>query len=270
MPRLPDSADDAVRMITAIEREAGREGNFSGKEGYMNKSDITKKPERDIKNATHTIVKAGLGSIPIVGAAAAEIFYIVIEPPLSKRRVEWIESIAKRLKELEEKVEGFKIEELSRNEMFITTVMHASQVAIRNHQEEKLEALCNAISNSALPDPPEESIQLMFLNWIDEITPWHLRILKFFDSPERWIKEFNIKIPDWPVKSPLDVFFHIFPEMKKQEPFFNLLFQDLADLKELLTEDKLRSAMKKMAYLRISHTTNFGKQFIRFITSPIK
>ena len=235
----------------------------------MNKSDITKKPERDIKDVPHTIVKAGLGGIPVIGAAAAEIFSIVIEPPLSKRRVEWIEAIAHRLKRLEEKVENFTIEKLASNEMFITTVLHASQISVRNHQKEKLEALCNAISNSALPDPPEESIQLMFLNWIDELTPWHLRILKFFDSPERWIKEFNIIIPDWPVKTPLDVFFHIFPEMKKQEPFFNLLFQDLADLKELLTEDKLRSDMKKMAYLRISHTTSFGKQFIKFITSPI-
>jgi len=236
----------------------------------MNKSDITKKPERDIKDATHTIVKAGLGSIPVVGAAAAEIFSIVIESPLSKRRVEWIESIAKRLKELEEKVEGFKIEELSSNEMFITTVLHASQVAIRNHQEEKLEALRNAISNSALPDPPEEDIQLMFLNWIDELTPWHLRVLKFFDSPERWIKEHNKEIPDWGEADPLRVFFHIYPKMKQQEAFFNLLLQDLADLKELLREDKIRSNMEKPAYLRVSHTTSFGKQFIEFIASPIE
>lgn len=258
----------SVRRLVSETQESQKKSQ--GRRREMNKSDITKRPTPDAKDIAHTITKAGLGSIPIVGAAAAEIFSVVIVPSLSRRRDEWIESIAKRLKELEEKIEGFKIEELANNEMFITTVMHASQVAIRSHHEEKLEALRNAVSNSALPKPPEEDLQLIFLKWIDELTTWHLRILKFFDSPEKWIKEFNIEIPDWPEASPKYVFFHIFPEMGKQKEFFKLLVQDLGDLKDLLSEGKIHTRMRERAYLRISHTTNFGKQFIKFITSPIK
>ncbi len=70
----------------------------------MNEKDITKKPEEDIGDVAHTMVKAGLSAIPAVGGPVAEIFAAVIAPPLVKRRDEWIEAIAKHLKELEGKV----------------------------------------------------------------------------------------------------------------------------------------------------------------------
>ena len=97
------------------------------------------KPRKTAGDVLHALVKAGVSGIPIVGAPAAEIFALVVAPPLERRRDKWIESIGSGLKELAEKVEGFKLEELSQNETFITTVIHASQAAIRNHQKEKLE-----------------------------------------------------------------------------------------------------------------------------------
>jgi hypothetical protein len=57
--------------------------------------------------------------------------------------------------------------------------------------------------------------------------------------------------------------------MKDQEQIFNLMLQDL-DLKELINEDGIHSTMGKMAYLRVSHTTNLGKMFLQFMTSPIE
>ena len=232
---------------------------------------MEEKPKITKGDVGHALAKGIIGGIPIpLGASvASEIFNLVIAPPLTKRRDEWIESIAEGLKKLEEKVGGFKMENLSQNEQFITTVMQASQAAIRNHQKEKLEALKNAVLNAALPSAPEEYLQLIFLNVADTLTTWHMRILKFFDNPEIYIKEANIKIPDWEEISPIGVFFHLYPRFQDQLPIFNLMIQDLADIRELLSEDKIRERMKKMAYLSISHTTNLGKQFIKFITSPI-
>jgi hypothetical protein len=103
----------------------------------MSESDITKKPERKASDVAHTLVKAGLSAVPIVGSSANELFSLVITPSLEKRRDKWNESIAEALKVLEEQISGFKIEFLCENELFISTVMKASQVAIRNHQKEK-------------------------------------------------------------------------------------------------------------------------------------
>lgn len=231
---------------------------------------MEEKPKQTAVDILQKTLKGVLAGVPYGGGLVSEFFEFIWKPPYSRRLIEWIESIAEDIKKLQEKNKSFSFEDLNRNEFFNTTLFHATQVAIRNHHKEKLEALRNAVLNSISPNLPEEDLQLMFLNWVDELTTWHLRILQFFDSPETWLNKSNIKIPDWAEASPIQVFFHVYPQLKDQDTFFNLLIQDLADLKELLLENKLRSSMQKMAYLRVSHTTNLGKQFLRFITSPIK
>ena len=56
------------------------------------------------------------------------------------------------------------------------------QIALRSHQEEKLNALRNGVINTAKPMFPEDDIYLMFINWIDTFTPWHLRILNYLND----------------------------------------------------------------------------------------
>ena len=171
----------------------------------------------------YAIVKGAISSIPlpILPGVAAELMSLIISSPLSKRQEEWITSIANGLVELQEKVDGFKLENLSENESFITCVMHSTQAAIRNHQEEKLEALRNAVLNSALPNAPEEDLQLIFVNWIDELTTWHLRILKFFDNPIKWAEENNKKFPSWYSGGITQVLGFAYPEVMKYEDLYN-------------------------------------------------
>ena len=178
------------------------------------------KPKTGPGDIAHIVVKAGLSAIPIVGGPAAELFSTVIVPPLSRRRDEWVESIAEGLKVLEEKVGGFKVESLSRNEMFITTVMHASQSAIRNHQKEKMEALRNAVLNAALPNAPDDDLQLMFLDFVDTFTTWHLRILRFYNDPERWGGEKGYAYSVLSLKSSPCFLEEIFPDLKGRHSFY--------------------------------------------------
>jgi hypothetical protein len=110
----------------------------------------------------HTLAKAGLSAIPIVGGPAAELFTYLVVPPLTKRRDEWLRLIADGLMALEEKVENFSIESLSQNEDFVTMLLEASYLAVRSHQKEKIESLRNAVLNAAL-EPPEEHAQAILL-----------------------------------------------------------------------------------------------------------
>ena len=231
---------------------------------------MEEKPKQSMGDLGHALVKGLIAGAPYVGPVASELFSLVLASPLTRRRDEWMESIAEALKKLEEKVEGFKIEDLSKNESFITTILHATQAAIRNHQKEKLIALRNAVLNSALSNAPEEDLQMLFLNYVDTLTPQHLLILKFFDNPELFIKKLGVKILDWEEISPLNVFFYLYPRYSDRQYLFDLLLQDLADFRELLSEEKIRNPMKKLAYLRTSHSTYLGKQFIKFIESPIE
>ena len=122
----------------------------------MTKSDITKRPKRKTADILHTIAKAGLSCIP----SASDLFSLIVTPSLEKRRDKWIVSIAVALMELDAKFDGFKVENICENDLFLSTVMQATQAAIRNHQKDKLEALKNAVLNAALPKAPKEDLQL--------------------------------------------------------------------------------------------------------------
>ena len=97
----------------------------------------------------------------------AELFNAVIAPPLEKRRDEWRESIGERLKQLESD-DRISIDDLESNDNFINAVLQASQAAIKTHQLEKLNALRNAVLNTALPNPPDETLQQIFIQLVDD------------------------------------------------------------------------------------------------------
>ncbi len=234
----------------------------------MKDSDARKKPQGGVGDVAHTVAKVGLSGIPWVGGPAAEIFSAIIAPPLSKRRDRWIQSIAAGLERLEKEVEGFRIEELSKNDMFITTVMQASQAAIRNHQQEKLEALRNAVLNAALPNPPEEDMQLMFLNFVDTLTSWHLRVLEFFEYPIGWADKQQFTYPDVSMSSPAQVLECRFPALRGRREFYDQIVRDLFN-RGLMNTESLHVTMTASGIFA-SRTTDMGKRFIKFITSPLK
>lgn len=228
------------------------------------KKNLTKPPKINAEDVQYVLVKAGLASIPTLGAAVSELFSLITSP-LEKRRDEWVVEIAKSLKELEEKVDDFKMSELSQNEVFITTVTYATQAAIRNHQEEKLEALKNAVLNAALPNSPSEDLQLMFLEFIDTLTPWHLRVLKFFSNPLEWAQKHNISYSFGFGGSPGQALLMAFPELNKLGEFSNLLVKDLSSRGLLL--DFSLSTMMTGNGATSPRITAIGSQFLSFISS---
>jgi hypothetical protein len=132
---------------------------------------------RTVGDVVHIATKAGLSAIPIVGGPAAEIFAAIVQPPLERRRNEWIRDLGDRIEQLEK--EGrIHAEELQHNEPFVDTALQATTIALRNHQGEKREALRNAVLNAALPGAPAADLQHFFLGLVDQFTTWHLRILR--------------------------------------------------------------------------------------------
>lgn len=140
----------------------------------------------------------------------------MITPPLEKRRNLWFKQVEKRLSVLEGTKDTIDLEDLSNNEQFITALLSASQAAMRTHEEEKLEALCNAVLNTVTPNDISEDLQLVFLSLIDNLTGWHLRILKFFDNPGVWFKNNDIKLPSVHTGSPSAMLETAYSELKNR------------------------------------------------------
>jgi hypothetical protein len=226
----------------------------------MNKSEKYKPPELDAGDVIHAMTRAGLGAIPYAGAAAGELLKLIVTPSLEKRRNQWMEEIGMGLGTLEEKM-GVVLESLQENDGFIDTAIEATRIAIKTINREKREALKSAILNSALPNPPEESLQQLFLSFIDTLSVWHLKTIEYFKVQVTYSETQKGNSADNCI-SRIDPLGSEFSELR-EKGFFDFIWKDLSS-RSLITTQRSDSGV-------ISHrTTEIGKLFLDFIKNPIE
>jgi len=141
-------------------------------------------PKSTTGDTAHLVSTAILSTIP----AASELFEHFVTPPLQKRLDAWREDVAEALRQLESG-KGIDLTELQSDEHFISILMQATTIAMRNHQAEKLKALKNAIINSAISSRPKEDLHLIFVRFIDELTPTHIKLLSFLAQEKMALKD---------------------------------------------------------------------------------
>ncbi len=216
----------------------------------------------------HLMVKAALSAVPVVGGPAAELFAAILAPPLIRRRDEWLQSLADGLAELQERVTGFKAESLADNDAFVSGALQASRAALQIHQSEKLEALRNALLNVAIGQAPDEDQQAMFLNYIETLTGWHIRMLKFFEAPIRLAAAKGART-DYSVAGALaHVLEDVYPELRGRRDFYDQITRDLKTRGFLNSADDVLHVMITGSGMAAKRTTEMADQFLNFINAP--
>lgn len=206
-------------------------------------------------DSAYALAKAGLSTIPIFGGPAVELFQHFFQPPLEKRRTEWMNNVGEMLADLESR--GLDLKNLRENEEFVTAVTHATQLALRTHQKAKLAALRAALKNIASGRSPDEIKQHFFFGFVESLTETHLRILKVFQHPEP---------PEGISMAGLtSVLEHNFPELKGMRDVYLQLWRDLSS-RGLVNTDSLNVTMS-LAGLREKRTTQLADEFLSFITA---
>ena len=223
---------------------------------------------RSAGDIARDVGRAIISVIPSAGGPLQVLFENVFAAPIEKRKQAWLEQLAGVVTEVQNQMEGLTAEKLAANEAFITVAMQASQIAIRNHQHEKLEALRNAVLNSALPNPPQEDEQMIFLRLVDQLTPWHLRVLSLLHNPVEWMEWNRIANPGWSVGGVSTVIEHCFPQHRGQRDTYDQIVRDL-QVEGLLGQGQfIHLTMTERGMLE-SRTTERGKRFVKFITVPV-
>lgn len=215
------------------------------------------------KNSVHSLVKGVIGTIPVIGSLAAEVFGLLVTPPLEKRRAEWMNEVAQKLKDLEKK-QIINFEELQHNDQFIDVVLQASTYALKTSEKEKIQAFQNAIMNTAVGETPGETISQLFLNQLDSFTIWHIKILKLIDDPRLWFQRANITPPDYISGSLASVLFDAFPVLRSQHDMVQIIWNDLRSAGLHSTGD-LNTIMSS-AGMMSGRTTSLGKKFLKYIS----
>lgn len=216
------------------------------------------------KDIAHSLTKGGLGMIPVIGALASEIFGLVVTPPLEKRRAEWMNEIAEKLKELETNRQ-INLEELKENSQFIDVVLQATAYALKTSEQEKIKAFRNALLNTATGDYPDKTKCQIFLNQIDKFTSWHIRILNLIDSPKEWFERAGKNLPNYNMRGSISSMLkEAFPELKGEDELINIIWNDLGSIGFHRTSD-VNTSMTGSGVLS-GRTTPLAKEFIKFIT----
>lgn len=224
----------------------------------------TKKSTGDV---VREVGRALVSLVPAAGGPLQVVFENLFASPIERRKEAWLQQLADIVLEVEGRVADHTPEKLAENEAFVTVAMQASQIALRNHQRAKLEALRNAVLNAALPNPPQEDEQMIFLRLIDQLTPWHLRILSVLDDPVRWMERHGVGNPGWGMGGTSTVLEHCLPDLHGQRDTYDQIVRDLQS-EGLLGQGQFLHVMMTGGGMVASRTTDRGKRFIRFITAP--
>jgi hypothetical protein len=218
--------------------------------------------------------KAAVAGVPLVGGSIAELLGLV-RSPLTKRLEAWCDQVNGALAQLREQREGLDPDSLASNDEFVSAVQHATQIAMRTHQQEKIDALRNAVLNVAAGTAPGDDLQLMFLGFVDAFTPLHLRILRFFRDPYAYYKRAHgadLSPFAFSHASPAGVLEKTFTKLGSNRPFCRQIVKDLetagllgSDRPHLRFSENWFDEDKSHAGALEKRTTDMGDKFLDFI-----
>jgi hypothetical protein len=239
-------------------------------------------PERTAFDYGLLIAKVGAIAFPFFGAGVT-LFDLIATPLRGKRLNAWLEALRLRFNALSHKVDGLTPARLAEDDAFVSAWNQATQAALRTHQEEKLEALKNAVVNVALGHEPDVDRQTVFLSLVDRFTPAHLRLLKAFKEtpfPAWYLGDFIGGADGTPYSARYGM-----TAMRRQnllewvreqasgfsayeEPFIQALLTDLYNAG--LTTIHPDFIHSEAGDTRGGTITAFGEYFLKFITNPLE
>jgi len=207
-----------------------------------------------------------LATIPVFGGTAAEILSLVLEPPVTRRRDDWLRELAEAVDGLKAKVDGFKIEDLANNEAFVSAAIQATRIAVSTHQATKREMLRNALLNVAAGTGPQEDLQEVFIAAIETLSPTHMKVLKFLwtgltdlDKAGLWNSLHPYALGNYST-----AIGQLYPDLKGQDDLLSFVMTDLH------SRGFSKVARPGGSFAGAPAVTNMGIEFLRFVLEPPK
>lgn len=216
-------------------------------------------------DTAHVVVKAALSAIPVAGGPLAELFAFLVAEPVSKRRDAWIEQIAGDIEKLQDHVGRPILEQLKDDESFTTTLLNASQAAMRTHEQAKIKLLANAVINAALGVSPDDLERAIFLELVSRLHPAHVALLALMQAPmnNRAVADRMTNITGGGIMQVISI---AFPDLGQRQELVKIIWSDLADA-GLIEGGGLGVTMTGGGMVS-KRTTELGDRFLRFVEEP--
>jgi hypothetical protein len=225
--------------------------------------DISKLLKKSPGDIVYDATRVALPAFPFIGGSLSALFQAIFPAPINRRRDKWLQRLGQTVEELLQRVEDLTPEALSENDRFISATLHASQIALRSHQEEKLLLLQNILTNIMLHLGDDFDLQSLHIRLIDELTPLHIRMLDFESDPDRFAKQYFSKKPretSHGYGSLAELWNYIYPDCPANSGPAAIVAKDLY-IRGLSRQERLSGAKKKIS-------TKLGDEFLMYIKQP--
>ena len=222
---------------------------------------MNRPPKKNKADRLHEAVSAGITVFPPLGSAVSKLIDSYLPSGYERRRRAWEEQVADVLTRLQEDLKKTE-EQLAEIDELLTTLLIATPIAIR--EPAKIEFLKQAIYKSGFSEPSDQTYHAVFMRFVDELTPLHLRLLAFLGKPTDFLGK------DGAPLTPSTILMRTFvraaiPELGDCE-LLALLLQEL-HARQLIPRQytSLERPEQLEDRLKQSYLTDFGQRFLRFI-----
>lgn len=227
-------------------------------------------PKSNKLDKTHTGIKILLNLVPLGGGSLAEIFNVIIAPPIEKRRDEWYLEILVALEKLEKENKGI-VNKLINNEEFCSLLISATLSAYKTHIKEKRVILKNALINSIKIEIDFDFKQI-YLDFINDLTINHIQILEFIRNNEDKFKSandyqiiYNAYYSICNIELELTSFRFLLKDLENKGLIF--ISEDISEIKDNVFESThIITGEGEKTDLPFLKITPFGDNFLKFIS----
>lgn len=239
---------------------------------------LSRVSEQRPEDYLYALTKGGLSSVPIAGGIISAIFSTTVTSPYNKRMLAYLMTINERLDTLE-KNGIINKQALLNDEEFMNVIIQSAEIAVKNSQKEKLDALRNCVINTARKTNIELDRKMIYLNIINQITPTHIIIFRTIANPEGAIRKLISQNLDQGKK---DVSISLMKDFSNylgiDEELFNVAIRDLdtwglvkdtaSTYASGLPEDKIEEVITNLVSTTEGRITLHGWEFLKFISEP--
>ena len=145
-------------------------------------------PEQTLSDELSDTGRELIASIPAMGPLIKVFVDMVLPSAYEHRLSGWRTAVSDAIARIET-TRSINLDRLTKDDGFADVLLQASQAAIRNRHIEKRLALANTVANAAATATSDRDLELLFIRFIDELTPGHLSLLRFMASHEAQIAQ---------------------------------------------------------------------------------
>jgi hypothetical protein len=224
-------------------------------------------PEAQARDYVRQVVQAAI-DVPPAGGAASRLIDLLATPKLVRRRDNyWFrqlgEAFADHLRRVGDIVT--EVQRMQDDDKLITTILVATEVAGRTHQQEKLEALRNACLNVASNTDVDEQYVLVFVRLIDDLTLLHLKVLTYLADPPGFYAMHGLQEQQYMAGSRRRALADALPEVVADAQTLDLVLTELGS--SGLTKGALGGMVSGPAVYDVM-ASDLGLEFLGFIDPP--